>query len=473
MSPSRRAPDRSAPVDVADERFMRLAIEQAEMAALAGEVPVGAIIVRDGEVLAVGRNTPVDGHDPTAHAEIVALRSAAQTLENYRLEGCTLYVTLEPCAMCAGAMLHARLGRVVFGAPDPKTGAAGSVIDLFGISQLNHQTQVHGGLLQEECALPLQTFFQNRRRMDKAHAQPLREDALRTDEVRFACLPDYPWKGRFVSDLTTLAGLRMHYLDEGPKDANTVYLCLHGNPAWSYLYRKMIPVWLKAGHRVVAPDLIGFGKSDKPKRASFHHFEFHRNYLLEFIDVLDLRNIVLVVQDWGGILGLTLPMEAPQRYKGLVVMNTLLATGEIPLTEGFLKWREMCRRKAVFDIAGLFKRANPHLTQAECDAYSAPFPDAGYRAALKAFPDMVPEHMDAAGAVIARRAREFLGNQWQGKTVMVVGVQDPVSGTPVMAALKNAIRNCSEPMVLQHVGHFVPESGGDIATAVLEAFAGR
>lgn len=473
MSTSRGRADKDTPADSMDVHFMRLAIAQAQMAAQAGEVPVGAVIVREGEVLAVGRNAPVGGHDPTAHAEIAALRAAAQTRENYRLEGCTLYVTLEPCAMCAGAMLHARLGRVVFGASDPKTGAAGSVVDLFGIPQLNHQTVAQGGVLQAECALLLQAFFQNRRRMDKAHAQPLREDALRTDEARFIGLPDYPWRGNFISDLSTLAGLRMHYLDEGPRDARTVFLCLHGNPAWSYLYRKMIPVWLNAGHRVVAPDLIGFGKSDKPKHLSVHHFEFHRNYLLEFIDRLDLGSIVLVVQDWGGILGLTLPMEAPWRYKGLVVMNTLLATGDSPLPDGFMDWRAMCRRKPVFDIGGLFKRANPQLTQAECDAYSAPFPDVGYRAALRAFPGMVPEHTDAAGAAIARRASEFLGKEWQGKTFMAVGAQDPVFGPPVMASLRNAIRHCPEPMQLSQTGHFVPESGGEVASAVLEFFAGR
>jgi tRNA(adenine34) deaminase len=119
----------------------------------------------------------------------------------------------------------------------------------------------------------------------------------------------------------------MHYLDEGPQDAKVTWLCLHGNPAWSYLYRKMLPHFLAAGHRVVAPDLPGFGKSDKPKKASAHQFEWHRQVLLEFVERLNLHNIHLVVQDWGGILGLTLPMAAPERYSHLLVMNTSLATG--------------------------------------------------------------------------------------------------------------------------------------------------
>jgi tRNA(adenine34) deaminase len=147
-----------------DTIFMSLALAQARRAMSAGEVPVGAVLVRDGQVIAIGSNAPIGTHDPSAHAEIVALRSAAQELGNYRLIDCEMFVTLEPCAMCVGAMLHARLRRVVFGAADPKTGAAGSVLDLFANPQLNHQTQVQGGLLAKECAGLLQEFFQQRRR---------------------------------------------------------------------------------------------------------------------------------------------------------------------------------------------------------------------------------------------------------------------------------------------------------------------
>lgn len=146
-----------------DEQAMHLALAQASLAAAAGEVPVGAVMLRDGVVIAVGHNAPIASHDPSAHAEMQALRAAAQVLGNYRLPDCELVVTLEPCAMCAGAMLHARLKRVVFGASDPKTGAAGSVINLFEQSQLNHQTQVQGGVLTQECAAVLQAFFKQRR----------------------------------------------------------------------------------------------------------------------------------------------------------------------------------------------------------------------------------------------------------------------------------------------------------------------
>jgi tRNA(adenine34) deaminase len=146
-----------------DEGFMRLALAQAAKAADLGEVPVGAIVVKGDTVIAAGYNRPIASHDPTAHAEVQALRAAALSLGNYRLPGCRLFVTLEPCLMCSGAILHARLDEVVFGAHDPKTGVAGSVIDVFGITSLNHQTQIRGGVLAAECGEILQIFFKNKR----------------------------------------------------------------------------------------------------------------------------------------------------------------------------------------------------------------------------------------------------------------------------------------------------------------------
>ena len=146
-----------------DQQYMRMAIEQAQLAAQADEVPVGAVLVRDGRVISRAFNKPIANHDPSAHAEMLALREAALTEENYRIPGSTLYVTLEPCAMCAGAILHARIERVVFGAPDPKTGAAGSVLDLFAAKQINHQTRVEGGIMGEECGQLLRDFFKGRR----------------------------------------------------------------------------------------------------------------------------------------------------------------------------------------------------------------------------------------------------------------------------------------------------------------------
>ena len=458
-----------------DPDFMHLALTQAQQAFDAGEVPVGAVVVRDGQVIATGRNASIATHDPTAHAEIVALRAAAQVLGNYRLDGCTLYVTLEPCAMCVGAMLHARLARVVFGAADAKTGAAGSVVNLFDESALNHQTLCQGDVLADASTALLRTFFQTRRKTKSMTHQPVRDDAVRTPDACFANLPGYPWQPHYLSDLPAAQGLRLHYLDEGPQDgkqgAAITWLCLHGNPAWSYLYRKMIPVFLQSGGRVVAPDLIGFGKSDKPKKDAAHSFAWHRQTLHELVEKLDLNNVVLVVQDWGGILGLTLPMAAPQRYRGLLVMNTALATGDVPLSPGFVAWREMCAKNPAFDIARLFSRGNPQMSQEECAAYMAPFPDAGHRAATRAFPPMVPEHADSDGAVISRQARDFWQKEWTGQSLMAIGAQDPVLGLGPMRGLQKLIRNCPEPIVIEQGGHFVQERGVLIAQQAVAKFA--
>jgi len=167
----------------ADCAFMRLALDQAQNAWLLGEVPVGAVIVKDGKVIATGYNRPIGDNDPTAHAEIVALRQAAHLLGNYRLPGCTLYVTLEPCAMCAMALLHARFARVVFGARDPKTGAAGSVVDLFADPRLNPHCSITAGVEQAACSALLQEFFRERRQAQKAQQSAVHDACLCGIEV--------------------------------------------------------------------------------------------------------------------------------------------------------------------------------------------------------------------------------------------------------------------------------------------------
>lgn len=168
-----------------DRRYMALALEAAQSARAAGEVPVGAVLVRGDEVVATGFNHPIGGHDPSAHAEMAALRAAAQLLRNYRLPGCELYVTLEPCLMCAGAIMHARIARVVFGAHDPKTGACGSVVDAFANRQLNHHTHVQGGVLATECGDALKSFFAHRRQAIRAERAASVADAQ-------ACEPGQP-----------------------------------------------------------------------------------------------------------------------------------------------------------------------------------------------------------------------------------------------------------------------------------------
>lgn len=285
---------------------------------------------------------------------------------------------------------------------------------------------------------------------------------LVTPPERFAALPGYPWPAHWFEGA-------MAYVDEGPRDAQQVFLCLHGNPTWSYLYRKMVPVFLEAGARVVAPDMIGFGRSHKPAQESAHSFEFHRGRLAALVEALDLQRITLVVQDWGGLFGLTLPMLAPRRYERLLVMNTGFGTGRV--TEGFRAWRAFSNGKPDLDVAGLLKRSEPTLSDAEAAAYNAPFPDARYKAALRAFPNLVPDGDDAPGATLGREAMQWFRAHWRGRSFMAVGVKDPVMGLPAMQALRAAIPGCPEPMLVHDGGHFVQEHGDAIARAALKSWS--
>ena len=293
-------------------------------------------------------------------------------------------------------------------------------------------------------------------------------EALRTPDERFLNLPGYPFAPNYVEELEGYENLRMHYLDEGPRDAERIFLCLHGEPTWSYLYRKMIPVFSAAGHRSVAPDFFGFGHSDKPKEDTTYTFDFHRGALIAFIKRLGLKNITLVCQDWGGILGLTLPMEMPDLFSRLLLMNTTLGTGDVQLSEGFIAWRSWANRNPDMAIGKLMKRSCPHLSPEECMAYDAPFPDAQHKAGVRRFPKLVPDHPYAPGADLSRSAREWLSSKWAGPTFMAIGMQDPVLGAPVMHALRKIIRNCPEPYQIYDAGHFVQEWGEEVARKSLE-----
>ena len=295
-------------------------------------------------------------------------------------------------------------------------------------------------------------------------------EILRTPEERFDRLPGFAYPPNYVEDLPGYGGLRMHYLDEGPQDARQVFLCLHGEPTWSYLYRKMIPVFTAAGHRAVAPDLFGFGRSDKPVDDEAYGFEFHRGSLLLFIEALGLQGITLVCQDWGGILGLTLPMDMPERFSRLLVMNTTLGTGDVALSEGFIAWRDWVNKNPDMAIGKLMKRSCSHLSEEECQAYEAPFPDASYKGGVRRFPNLVPDRADAPGAAVSRRARDWLRREWNGTTFMAVGAQDPVLGPPVMRALQQDIRGCPEPHEITEGGHFLQEWGDEVARKALEAW---
>jgi haloalkane dehalogenase/tRNA(adenine34) deaminase len=291
-------------------------------------------------------------------------------------------------------------------------------------------------------------------------------EALRTPDDRFVDLPGWPYAPWY---LERADGLRLHYVDAGPRRATKTWLCLHGQPTWSYLYRRMIPVFTAAGHRVIAPDFAGFGRSDKPSDEATYTFGFHRRCVLDLIEALDLRDIVLVVQDWGGLIGLTLPIAASQRFKGLLVMNTALGTGDVPLGQGFLDWRAFSNRSPDMDIARLMRRACPHITEAEATAYAAPYPDARYKAGVRRFPNLVPDRPDAEGAALAREARDFWRKDWRGTSLMAIGMADPVLGPPVMRALHADIHNCPPPLEIADGGHFLQEWGVPVARAAVQA----
>ena len=292
---------------------------------------------------------------------------------------------------------------------------------------------------------------------------------LRTPDERFAALPGYAFAPRYADDLVGYAPLRMHYLDEGPSDA-PVALCLHGQPTWSYLYRKMIPAFLAAGMRVVAPDLFGFGRSDKPLEDSVYTFDFHRGALMALIERLALKDMTLVCQDWGGLLGLTIPMDMADRFARLIVMNTSLGTGDVPLGEGFLAWRAFNNRSPDMAVGALMKRGVAGLSDEEAAAYDAPFPDARYKAGVRRFPNLVPDSPDAPGAALSRRARDFWTKEWSGQSFMAIGMKDPVLGPPVMNALRKTIRNCPPPLELADAGHFTQEAGAVIVEKAMAAF---
>jgi haloalkane dehalogenase/tRNA(adenine34) deaminase len=297
-----------------------------------------------------------------------------------------------------------------------------------------------------------------------------RIESVRTPDERFAGLPGFDFRPHYLDELPGCTGLRVHYLDERPaRPSGRTVLCLHGQPTWSYLYRKMIPVFLAAGHRVVAPDFYGFGRSDKPVDDAVYTFGFHRGMLLRFLEQMQLERVTLVVQDWGGLLGLTLPMEYPEQIDRLIVMNTGLGTGR-SAGPGFDAWKAFVAANPDFDIAKLMKRSVQGLSDAEAAAYEAPFPDERYRAGVRRFPALVPVEPGMEGVDVSLRAKEFFQTQWSGQSFMAVGMQDPVLGPPVMQVLAKIIRGCPAPLELPEAGHFVQEHGAIVAERAMQVF---
>jgi haloalkane dehalogenase len=283
----------------------------------------------------------------------------------------------------------------------------------------------------------------------------------RTADERFAGLPDFPYGPHYV----TVNGLRMHYLDEGKGDP---ILCLHGEPSWCYLYRKMIPTLAKS-HRVVAPDLIGFGRSDKPVDRAAYTYAMHHDALTAFVKQLDLKRVTLVCQDWGGLLGLPLATEMPERFDRLVIMNTGLPAGE-PLSPAFHVWKEFAAKTNDMDIGSVIQRGCATKLDAKVvAAYNAPFPDARYKSGAHQFPALVPTRADDPGAVVMRKSREALAH-WKKPVLVAFSDGDPITqgGDKFFRKLIPGAHDEPE-VVIKGAGHFLQEDKGEeIAKHIVE-----
>ncbi|MEO1624561.1 MAG: haloalkane dehalogenase [Bacteroidota bacterium] len=290
---------------------------------------------------------------------------------------------------------------------------------------------------------------------------------LRTPEERFANLVDYPFQPHY---LEVDGGLRMHYSDEGPADG-AVVLLLHGEPSWSYLYRKMIPILTAAGHRVVAPDLIGFGKSDKPTQIADYSYAAHLQWMRSFLSGLNLQGINLFCQDWGGLLGLRLAVEMEDRFDRLIISNTALPTGKASMPPAFEQWKNYALTAPEFPIgrvvnSGSFTELPPEVIA----AYDAPFPDESYKAGARAFPALVPATEDDLEAANNQLAWEQL-KQWQKPTLTLFSDSDPImkgGERYFQAAVPGA---AGQPhVIIENGGHFLQEDKGEEIAEKIIAF---
>lgn len=285
---------------------------------------------------------------------------------------------------------------------------------------------------------------------------------LRTPDERFDALPDYPFEPTYED----VGGLRMHAVDEGGGDP---ILCLHGEPSWSFLYRKMAPILCERG-RFVAPDLIGFGRSDKPTAREDYTFARHLEWLRAFVLQRDLRRITLVCQDWGGLLGLTLCAQTPDRFARIVAMNTGLPTGERPPSEAFLAWREFARTAEDIDIGRVVQSATATaLSEEVVAAYDAPFPDKRYKAGARQFPLLVPISPNDPASAPMRAAREAL-RHWRRPALVLFSDGDPITAGGDRWFRTSIPSAADEPEItIRGAGHFLQEDKGEeIARHIVE-----
>lgn len=299
-------------------------------------------------------------------------------------------------------------------------------------------------------------------------------ETLRTPDTRFRNLSGYPFEPHYIEVAAGDGGkLRMHYVDEGAKSGPTVLL-LHGEPSWSYLYRKMIPIVAQAGFRVVAPDLVGFGRSDKPVRREDYTYQRHVDWMAGFVAGLDLRGMTLFCQDWGGLIGLRLVAEHGARFERVVAGNTFLPTGAEPATEAFLKWREFSQKVSEFPVGAILQSATvSSLSPEVVAAYDAPFPDETYKAGARQFPTLVPTSTDDPASAANIAAWKEL-ERWTKPFLCTFSDSDPVTAGGDRGFVKRIPGTKGQPHVtIEKAGHFLQEDKGEELGRIVAAFASK